>query len=72
MENGQVITLRPWLTAKEAANYLGVSVHSLYSYTKQRKGRPPMLLRMGGKTKGRLRFPREEFIRWANESTKQG
>jgi excisionase family DNA binding protein len=65
MESGQTASQRPWLTAKEAADYLGVSVHTLYSYIKPKKNRPPMF-RLGHREKGRVRFPREEFIQWAN------
>jgi hypothetical protein len=71
MENGQSIPQRPWLTAKEAADYMSVNVYTLYSYTKLRKNRPPMF-RLGGKTKGRLRFPRIEFIEWANGNSQKG
>ena len=60
---------KPWLTAKEAANYLGVTTTTLYSYVKLRKNRPPAF-RLAGKPKGIWRFPREEFIQWANGSSK--
>jgi excisionase family DNA binding protein len=60
---------KPWLTAKEAANYLGVTTTTLYSYVKLRKNRPPAF-RLAGKPKGIWRFPREEFIQWANGSNK--
>ena len=66
MEIGQTPPKRPWFTAKEAADYLGVTPQTLYTYIRPRKNRPP-LFRLGKKTKGRLRFPREEFIKWANE-----
>jgi excisionase family DNA binding protein len=59
-----------WLTAKEAAAYLGVTPTTLYSYVKMRKNRPPFF-RLAGKPQGIIRFPREEFIQWANGS-KQG
>jgi hypothetical protein len=62
---------RTWFTAKEAADYIGVTTITLYSYCKLRKGRPPVF-RLAGKPKGVLRFPREEFIQWANGSPKQG
>jgi len=65
MEIGQTPPKRPWFTAKEAAGYLGVSTTSLYSYIKLRKNRPPFF-RLAGKPQGILRFPREDFIRWAN------
>ncbi len=71
MEIGNSSLSRTWLTAKEAANYAGVTPQTLYSYLKLRKGRPPFF-RLAGKTQGKLRFPREEFIQWANGSAKQG
>ena len=70
MEIGQPASQRSWFTAKEAAGYLGVSTTSLYSYIKLRKNRPPFF-RLAGKPQGILRFPREDFIRWANGSAKQ-
>lgn len=71
METGQTSSKseRRWFTAKEAADYIGVHVETLYSYTKLRNNKPPCLrLRKGG----RYRFPREQFIQWANGSSKQG
>ncbi len=56
---------RPWLTAKEAADYIGVTTTTLYLYVKMRKNRPPSY-RLAGKPKGIWRFPRDEFIQWAN------
>jgi hypothetical protein len=70
MEISKSAPQRSWLTAKEAANYIGVTPGSLYSYLKMRKNRPPAF-RLAGKAKGAWRFPREEFIQWANGS-KQG
>lgn len=58
-------TQHAWFTAKEAADYIGVTVNTLRRYTKLRKNRPPLYRLMKG---GRLRFPREEFIQWANGS----
>ena len=71
MEIEQNLTSRPWLTAKEAAGYIGVSAQTLRSYIKLRKNRPPFF-RLAGKPTGALRFPRQEFIQWANGSAKQG
>jgi len=70
MEISRAPSQRPWLTAKEAADYLGVTPVTLYSYVKLRKNKPPCF-RLAGKPRGVLRFPKEEFIRWANGSTKQ-
>jgi excisionase family DNA binding protein len=61
---------KPWLTAKEAANYLGVTTTTLYSYVKLRKNRPPAF-RLAGKPKGVWRFPKEEFIQWASGGTQK-
>jgi hypothetical protein len=71
MELGRAPPQRAWFTAKEAADYIGVTTTTLYSYIKLRKGRPPVF-RLAGKPRGVLRFPREEFIQWANGSPKQG
>ena len=72
MEISHALPQRPWLTAKEAADYIGVTPVTLYSYVKLRKNKPPCF-RLAGKTKGVLRFPKEEFIQWANGGTqKQG
>lgn len=71
MENGRPGSSRTWFTAKEAADYLGVTAATLYSYVKQRANRPPAF-RLAGKPKGVLRFPKDEFIRWADGKPKQG
>ena len=65
MESNGATAQKPWWTAKEAAGYIGVTPSTLYSYLKMRKNRPPAF-RLAGKPKGSLRFPREEFIQWAN------
>ena len=59
---------RSWFTAKEAANYIGVHLITLYNYTRLRKGAPPFI-RLGNDR--RYRFPKDKFIAWANGS-KQG
>ena len=58
---------RRWLSAKEAANYLNVHLATLYKYTRQRKNKPPFRRFTNG---GPYRFPRDEFIQWANGSNK--
>ena len=60
---------RPWFTAKEAAEYIGVHLDTLYSYTRLRKNKPPFI-KLGNDR--RYRFPKEQFIQWANGSPKQG
>ena len=65
MEIDRTIPQRSWFTAKEAAEYIGVTPITMYAYCRMRKNRPPMF-RVAGKSKGVLRFPREEFIIWAN------
>jgi hypothetical protein len=63
---------RTWFTAKEAAGYIGVTPGTLRSYLKLRKNKPPFF-RLAGKTRGALRFPKNEFIQWANGGAqKQG
>jgi hypothetical protein len=71
MAEGPSAPSRDWFTAKEAADYIGVTTTTLYSYIKLRKNRPPVF-RLAGKPKGVLRFPRKDFIQWANGSLKQG
>lgn len=70
METGQTSVRgdRRWFTAKEAADYIGVHIDTLYSYTKLRKNKPPCL-KLGNDR--RYRFPKDQFIQWANGS-KQG
>ena len=65
METGQASPRndRRWFTAKEAADYIGVHVETLYSYTKLRKNKPPCV-KLGNDR--RYRFPKEQFIQWAN------
>jgi excisionase family DNA binding protein len=58
---------RPWFTAKEAADYIGVHVETLYQYTRKRKNKPPFIRFSDG---GRYRFPKDQFIQWANGSPK--
>jgi len=70
METSPSAPSKMWLTAKEAAGYIGVTPETLRGYTKMRKNRPPFF-RLAGKPQGALRFPRAEFIQWANGS-KQG
>ncbi len=60
---------RSWFTAKQAADYIGVHIDTLYSYTRLRKNKPPYV-KLGNDR--RYRFPREQFIQWANGSPKQG
>lgn len=67
MENADRNT-RAWFTAKEAANYIGVHLETLYKYTRLRKGAPPFV-RLGNDR--RYRFPKDKFTAWANGS-KQG
>jgi excisionase family DNA binding protein len=54
---------RRWFTAKEAADYIGVHITTLYGYTKLRKNKPPCM-KLGNDR--RYRFPKEQFIQWAN------
>jgi hypothetical protein len=72
MEIDRALPQRAWFTAKQAADYIGVTPQTLRSYLKLRKGRPPFF-RLANKPQGPLRFPRDEFITWANGgSQKQG
>lgn len=56
---------RSWFTAKEAADFIGVHLYTLYSYTKLRKNRPPFI-KLGNDR--RYRFPKDKFIAWATGS----
>ena len=58
---------RSWFTAKEAADYIGVHIDTLYSYTRLRKNKPPFT-KLGNDR--RFRFPKEQFVQWANGTTK--
>jgi predicted DNA-binding transcriptional regulator AlpA len=54
---------RQFFAAKEAANIIGVSVKTLWAWSKRRdkKKRPPVR-KFGHRT---LRFPVKEFLEWA-------
>ncbi len=69
MENGQSpsVRARHWFTAKEAADYIGVHLDTLYRYTRQRKNKPPFVRYVSG---GPYRFPKDKFIQWADTSSK--
>jgi excisionase family DNA binding protein len=56
---------RSWFWTKEAAAYIGVHYETLYEYMRLRKGRPPFY-RLGKDR--RARFPKKEFIEWAEGS----
>jgi len=58
---------REFLTPKEAAAYIGVSIITFYSWMKKpsKKGGPPVR-RFG---KNCYRLPRDKFIEWANGNT---
>ena len=64
-ENGSE---RSWFWAKEAAAYIGVHLDTLYIYTRLRKRRPPFN-RLA--TDRRYRFPKKEFIEWAEGKGKE-
>jgi excisionase family DNA binding protein len=53
---------RNWLTIKEAASLVGLSAVTMRNYLRLRKGRPPFYRLV---PKGNIRFPKEEFIKWA-------
>ncbi len=55
-----------FLSVKEAAAYVGVSLNTFYLWTKKspKKGGPPV--RRFGTI---LRLPRDQFIKWANGET---
>jgi excisionase family DNA binding protein len=63
------IDSRRWLTAKQAAAYLGVHVETFYNYVHRKKNRPPF---KRFTENGPYRFPREQFIEWAEGPTKKG
>jgi excisionase family DNA binding protein len=58
-------TNRGWFTAKEAAQFIGVHIDTLYAYTKLRKKKPPFFKLSRDR---RYRFPKEQFIKWASGS----
>jgi excisionase family DNA binding protein len=60
---------RRWLSVKEAADYIGVHRDTLYRYLRKKKNRPPYNRFTAN---GPYRFPREEFIQWANGGPNKG
>ncbi len=58
-----------WLSAKEAADYIGVSISTLYRYLRRKRNRPPFNRFTDS---GPYRFPTSEFMEWANNPTKKG
>lgn len=60
---------RRWLSVKEAAEYIGVHRDTLYRYLRKKKNRPPFNRFTPA---GPYRFPREEFIQWANGGPNKG
>jgi excisionase family DNA binding protein len=59
--------IRSWLTAKQAAELVGISLNTLYIYCARRRRKPPFV-RLGGAERGRYRFPKDKFIEWASGS----
>lgn len=53
-----------YLNIKEASQYLGFSVHTLYSWTRGQR-RIPFI-----KKGGRVRFDRDELERWMKEDAR--
>jgi excisionase family DNA binding protein len=60
---------RSWFTAKEAAEYIGVHLETLYRYTRRRKNKPPFRRLTES---GPYRFPKDKFIPWADGPQDQG
>ena len=60
---------RRWLSAKEAADYIGVSLHTLYRYLRRKRNRPPFTRFTDS---GPYRFPTQQFIEWADNPNKKG
>jgi excisionase family DNA binding protein len=58
-----------WFTAKEAAEHIGVHLKTLYRYIRRKRNRPPF---RRFSEQGRYRFPREQFIEWADGPPKKG
>lgn len=57
-----------FITPKEAAGILRISVDFFYDLMLGRRGtRPPKVLRIGR----HLRLPRDEFFQWANEQARK-
>ena len=60
---------RWFFTAKQAADYIGVHVETLYIIVRRKRNRPPVS-RLS--ERGPYRFPKDKFIEWANSSPKRG
>ena len=58
-----------WLNAKEAADYIGVHITTLYRYMRRRRNRPPF---SRFTETGPYRFPTDQFVEWADNPTKKG
>ena len=58
-----------WLSAKEAADYIGVSISTLYRYLRRKRNRPPF---NRFTESGPYRFPTDQFVEWANNPAKKG
>ena len=58
-----------FLTPKEAADYVGVSLNTFYKWLRKsrKKGGPPVR-RFGQNC---YRLPRDKFIAWANDGTEE-
>jgi predicted DNA-binding transcriptional regulator AlpA len=62
-DHGELHNGRQFFAAKEAANIIGVSVRTLWSWSKRRdKNKRPPVRKFGHRT---LRFPVKEFLEWA-------
>jgi excisionase family DNA binding protein len=60
---------RHWFTAKEAADYIGVHLETLYRYVRRKRNRPPFNRFTDG---GPYRFPKDKFIEWSEGPHKKG
>lgn len=57
-----------FITAKEGARILRISVDLLYDLVSGHRGnKPPKTLKIGKS----LRFPREDFLQWANSQVRK-
>ena len=60
-----------FLTAKEAADYLRITVNTFYIWSRQKGGPPMYKLRSGPRNKPRLRVPKDKLMKWVETKNKE-
>lgn len=63
----QISNGRNFLTAKEAAAFCCINIHTLYRLVRGKKKTAPPHVKFGAA----IRFPKAKFIAWAENSTEE-